>query len=54
MRVGQCRNLRQMGNAEDLVGGGDLFEFFPDDLGNAAADTGIDFIEEQGRTPTRV
>src|SRR5215475_4892971 len=41
-----------MGDAQDLMRGGDLLEFFSDNLGNAAADTGIDFIEEQGWTPT--
>jgi hypothetical protein len=41
-------NLRQVSDADDLMVSGKLEKFETNDLSRAAADTGIDFIEDDG------
>src|SRR3990170_865886 len=48
MGVGQGGDLGQMGDADNLMGGGHLFQFLADDLGDAAADAGVDFVKQKG------
>ena len=45
--VGEGGDLREVGDAEDLVEGGEGAEFFADDGAHAAADVGVDFVEDE-------
>lgn len=48
--VGEGGDLRQVGDDDDLVVGGEHPQLFADDLPAAPADTGVDFVEdERGR-----
>src|SRR2546423_7383608 len=47
MMITEGGDLRQVGDAQDLVGAGQGFQLFPDGLSGAASDSGIDFIEDQ-------
>src|SRR5207253_3449823 len=50
VRRGEAGDLRQVGDADDLVPRRELLELPPDDLGDAAADAGVDLVEdERGR-----
>ena len=45
--VGEGGDLREVGDAQDLVDGGQVAEFFADDGAHASADVGVDFVEDQ-------
>ena len=45
----ECRDLRQVGDADDLVPLGNLTEFAADNRGCNTADAAVDFIEDHGR-----
>ncbi len=54
MRVGVRGNLRQMRDAQDLKRRPEGAELAPDDVGDAPADAGVDFVEDQtGRRRAR-
>ena len=44
-----ARDLRQMGDADDLPAVPELAQLASDDLCNAAADAGVDLVEDEGR-----
>ncbi len=46
--VGEGGDLRQMGDAEDLLGFGQGLELLADGLGCATADADVDFVEDEG------
>ena len=46
--VGEGGDLGQVGDAKDLVRAGQALEFLAYGLGCPAADSGIDFVEDQG------
>jgi len=46
MRVGENRDLRQMGNTDDLVVAGDLLELSTDHFGDRAADAGVYLVKD--------
>ena len=48
MAVGHGGNLRQVGNADNLMAPGDYTKLFRNHLGRPAADPGINFIKNQG------
>src|ERR1039458_5550907 len=48
MMVGEGSDLRQVRDAQDLVGGGQLFEAAADSFGGTATNAGVDFVEDQG------
>ena len=43
----ECGDLREMADAEDLVGCGELPHFGSDGLSDFATDVGIDFVENE-------
>ena len=45
MMVAEFCDLRQVGDTDHLMMLGKIGQFFANDLGHAAADAGIDFIE---------
>ena len=47
--VSQGSNLRQMRDTDNLMVGGQIPEFFADDLAAAPADAAVDFVEDEGR-----
>mgnify|MGYP006965323909 CR=1 FL=1 len=47
MRICHRRDLRQMGDADDLMALPDLCHFFGNLLRRPSADSGVDFIENQ-------
>src|SRR5207249_9094330 len=48
MEISKCRDLRQVGHAEDLIGSRELFELFAYGLGGAAANANINFVKDHG------
>ena len=44
--IGKSCDLRQMGHAEHLIGAGQSFQLFAHGFGRAAADAGVDFVED--------
>ncbi len=48
MMVGHGRNLRAVGNTDDLVVYGQQGQLFGDSLDRGAADPGIDLVEDEG------
>src|SRR5205085_4057177 len=49
MRRAEAGDLRQVRDADDLIPGGELLQFAADDFRNAAADAGVDLIEDERR-----
>ena len=47
MLIGESGNLRQVGNAEDLLRAGEGLELLADGFGGAAADADVDFVENK-------
>src|SRR3972149_3594743 len=47
----EARDLREVGDADDLVDSGEILELFPDRVGDAAPDAGIHLVEDQGLPP---
>ncbi len=45
--IGEGGDLRQVGDAEDLLAAGESLEFLADGFGGAAADADVDFVEDQ-------
>ncbi len=48
MLIGEGGDLRQVGDAEDLLRAAEGFELLADGFGGAAADADVDFVEDQG------
>ena len=48
MLVGEGGDLRQVGDAEDLLAAAEGFELLADGFGGAASDADVDFVEDQG------
>ena len=48
MLIGEGGDLRQVGDAEDLLGAAEGLELLADGLGGAASDADVDFVEDQG------
>ena len=48
MLVGEGGDLREVGNAEDLLGAGESFELLADGFSRAASDADVDLVENQG------
>ena len=48
MLIGEGGDLRQVGDAEDLLRAAEGFELLADGLGGAASDADVDFVEDQG------
>ena len=47
MMVGEGGDLRQVGNAEHLIGARQRLKFFAHGFGCATSDAAIDFVEDQ-------
>ncbi len=47
MLIGEGGDLRQVGDAEDLLGAAKGLELLADGLGGAASDADVDFVEDQ-------
>ncbi len=45
--IGEGRNLREVGDAEDLLGAGESFEFVADSFGGAASYPDVDLVKNQ-------
>ena len=45
--IGEGGDLRQVGDAEDLLALAEGFELLADGFGGAASDTDVDFVEDQ-------
>ena len=45
--IGEGGDLRQVGDAENLLGAAEGFEFLADSFGGAASDADVDFVEDQ-------
>ena len=48
MLIGEGGDLRQVGDAENLLAAAEGFEFLADGFGGAAADADVDFVEDEG------
>ena len=48
MLVGEGGDLREVGNAEDLLGAGESFELLADGFSGAASDADVYLVEDQG------
>ncbi len=48
MMVPESGNLRQMGDADDLMMFGEIQKFFSDNLRHPSADAGVHFIKNDG------
>ena len=48
MLIGESGDLRQVGDAQDLLGAAEGFEFVADGFGGAASDADVDFVEDEG------
>ena len=46
--IGEGGDLRQVGDAEDLLAAAEGFELLADGFGGAAADADVDFVEDEG------
>jgi hypothetical protein len=51
--IGESGDLREMGNAENLIVAGQGFEFFADGFGGAPSDAGVYFVEDQSALGSR-
>ena len=47
MLIGEGGDLRQMSDAENLLGAAEGFELLADGFGGAASDADVDFVEDQ-------
>ena len=47
MLIGEGGDLRQMGDAENLLGAAEGLELLADGFGGAASDADVDFVEDQ-------
>ena len=48
MLIGEGGDLRQVGDAEDLLRAAEGFELVADGFGGAASDADVDFVEDEG------
>jgi hypothetical protein len=47
MLIGEGGDLREVGDAEDLLGAAEGFELLADGFGGAASDADVDFVEDE-------